>query len=79
MREAAGVITSYSIHYTKLYEELVAAWLKLQAARSEVAALQAEILPVVEKSFEAVVYGYQAGKFDLLEVLDAERTSYNFV
>jgi len=60
----------------QLRTELAAAWLKLQAARSEVAALQAEILPAVEKSFEAVVYGYQAGKFDLLEVLDAERTLF---
>lgn len=55
---------------------LAEAWRELQSAHSEVAALREEILPATQKTFDAVTYGYQAGKFGLLEVLDAEQTLF---
>lgn len=55
---------------------LAEGWQKLLAAHSEVAVLRGEILPATEKTFDAVAYGYQAGKFGFLEVLDAERTLF---
>ena len=38
--------------------------------------LRDERLPAVQQSFEAITYGYQAGKFGYLEVLDAEQTLF---
>lgn len=55
---------------------LAEAWRQLQAAQDEVAMLSGEILPAAQKTFEAVTYGYQAGKFGFLEVLDAERNLF---
>jgi len=60
----------------RLRAELTEAWRKAQAARSEVDMLRGEILPAAEEGFAAVAYGYQAGKFGLLEMLDAERTLF---
>jgi cobalt-zinc-cadmium efflux system outer membrane protein len=39
-------------------------------------ALKNEILPAAEHSFEAAGEGYREGKFDFLEVLDAQRTLF---
>ncbi len=55
---------------------LAEGWRELLAAHSEVFALREEIIPANQETFDAVVYGYQAGKFGILEVLDAERTLF---
>ncbi len=49
---------------------------KLQAALYEVEQLQAEVLPGAETAYEAAQTGYRQGKFDFLEVLDAQRTLF---
>lgn len=49
----------------------------LQAAYTEATTIRDETLPDAEQVFEAVQTGYQTGKFDLLDVLDAERTLFN--
>ncbi len=51
-------------------------WQRLQAAYLEAETLSHELLPAVQKSFESIAYGYQAGKFGYLEVLDAERALF---
>lgn len=59
-----------------LHAALNEVWQQLQAARSEAVMLRDELLPAVQQSFEAIAYGYQAGKFGYLEVLDAEQTLF---
>jgi len=59
-----------------LHSELNEIWQKLQVARREAVMLRDEQLPAVQQSFEAISYGYQAGKYGFLEVLDAEQTLF---
>jgi cobalt-zinc-cadmium efflux system outer membrane protein len=40
-------------------------------------ALETEILPSARELYQATSEGYSAGKFDLLEVLDAQRTLFS--
>ncbi len=49
---------------------------RLQAALYETEQLQAEVLPGAETAYEAAQTGYRVGKFDFLEVLDAQRTLF---
>lgn len=49
---------------------------KLQAVQYEVEQLQADVLPGAETAYEAAQVGYRQGKFDFLEVLDAQRTLF---
>lgn len=44
-----------------------------RATRAEAVALQDELVPAARESFEAIDYGYRAGKFDQLDLLDAQR------
>lgn len=53
---------------------LAATWQDLAAAREEAATLGDEIIPHARKTLEAVEYGYRAGKFAILDMLDAQRT-----
>jgi len=48
--------------------------ISLAAAREEVRLLREEVVPRVEAVFAAVDEGYRAGKFRLLDLLDARRT-----
>ena len=48
----------------------------LQAALYEAEQLQSEVLPGAESAYEAAQIGYREGKFDFLEVLDAQRTLF---
>ena len=48
--------------------------ISLAAAREEVRLLREEVVPRVEEVFAAVDEGYRAGKFRLLDLLDARRT-----
>lgn len=63
---ARGTLTS------SLYEALGA----LQVAASQARALQNEILPAAESAFEKTQLSYDEGKFDLLNVLDTQRTLF---
>lgn len=60
----------------QLQDELAETWRRLSDAYSEVKTLHEEILPANRESFDAIVYGYQAGKFEFLDVLDAERSLF---
>jgi cobalt-zinc-cadmium efflux system outer membrane protein len=53
---------------------LAAAWQEMSGAHGEAEALRNEILPAAREALEAAEYGYQAGKFGILDVLDAQRT-----
>ncbi|PLX82325.1 MAG: TolC family protein [Desulfuromonas sp.] len=56
--------------------DLVEAWGRMTAARGTARVLREEILPVEQQSFEAISYGYRAGKFGLLEILGVQRTLF---
>lgn len=47
--------------------------LAFRARYDEARALREELLPAAQQSFEAVEYGYRAGKFGLLDLLDTQR------
>jgi cobalt-zinc-cadmium efflux system outer membrane protein len=48
----------------------------LSAAFSEASTLQDEVLPGAQQAFDAAREGYRQGKFQFLEVLDAQRTLF---
>ncbi len=53
---------------------LAQAYRFLSTTHAEAEGLKNELLPGAEKAFSAVSEGYRLGKFDLLDVLDAQRT-----
>lgn len=57
----------------RLRTELGALWQRLQVTRNEANLLQEKLLPTLRQGFEATSYGYRAGKFGYLEVLEAEQ------
>ncbi|MEZ4698472.1 MAG: TolC family protein [Rhodothermales bacterium] len=57
-------------------EMLVDAFQRLASASSEITALRESILPSARENFSATQEGYRDGKFDLLTVLDAQRTFF---
>jgi len=58
------------------FARLAASYRDLSASALEATTLREQILPAAEESFEATTFGYQAGKFGFLEVLDAQRTLF---
>lgn len=52
-----------------LYES----WQVLAANTAEAGVLREQLLPTAQRTFEAASYGYQSGKFGVLEVQDAQR------
>ena len=60
----------------RLGGELAQAHERLNAARLEVESLQKDILPGAQSAYEAATKGFELGKFSFLEVLDAQRTSF---
>ena len=53
---------------------IYASWQSLAASTAEAQALREQIIPTVQQTFEAASYGYQSGKFGVLEVQDAQRS-----
>lgn len=49
---------------------------RLAGAYAEATALKNDVLPGAQSSFDAVSEGYRDGKFDYLQVLDAQRTLF---
>ena len=56
---------------------LAEAFQQLQGAHSDVVLLREEIIPSSQKIFDASTYGYEAGKFGFLVVLEAQRTLFD--
>lgn len=62
---------------TETYRAIQQAYHTLEASYNEVQKLQEQVLPGAERAFEAAQIGYREGKFDYLEVLDAQRTLFS--
>lgn len=60
----------------QLRTELGNLWQRLQVARTEAIMLREKILPKARQRFETTSYGYRAGKFGYIDVLDAERALF---
>lgn len=60
-----------------LLRTLVEAVGELQVAATQLAALKKDVLPVAQTAFDRTKVGYDEGKFDLLNVLDAQRSVFD--
>ncbi|NGP87971.1 TolC family protein [Fodinibius halophilus] len=59
------------------YKTLRVAYNRLRSSAHEVKQLHEQVLPGAKTAFEAAQTGYRQGKFDYLEVLDAQRTLFS--
>ena len=60
----------------RLESELSQAYARLQSTRREAELFQKEILPGAQSAYDAAVKGFEFGKFNFLDVLDAQRTLF---
>jgi cobalt-zinc-cadmium efflux system outer membrane protein len=60
--------------YIQIESELNSIHQSLSAAHSEANTLKNDVMPAALKAFNATEEGYRYGKFDFLDVLDAQRT-----
>ncbi len=60
----------------QLRSDLIAAYNTLQSAVNEVNVLKSRILPEAENAYRTINEGYLQGRFDFLDVLDAQRTLF---
>lgn len=58
----------------RLNSELAQAYERLAAAHREIGSLRQDILPGAQSAYDAATKGFEFGKFNFLEVLDAQRT-----
>ncbi|WP_016836733.1 TolC family protein, partial [Herbaspirillum lusitanum] len=61
---------------TRVRTDIAQAYEKLRNAHAEVAVLQSDILPGAQSAYAAAGKGFELGKFNFLEVLDAQRTLF---
>jgi cobalt-zinc-cadmium efflux system outer membrane protein len=59
-----------------VYTSLAETYAELSAALTEASTLRDEVLPGAQSAFDAISEGYRQGKFQFLEVLDAQRTLF---
>ncbi len=64
----------YRVAQLRLSTELSQATTQLDIARASAQTLRTAVLPAAQRAFDAAVQGFEAGKFSLLDVLDAQRT-----
>ena len=60
----------------EVQRQLASAYEALAAAYDAAMTLEADVLPAATEAFEGTEEGYREGKFDLLTVLDAQRTLF---
>jgi outer membrane protein, heavy metal efflux system len=62
--------------YVRVHKTLTRAYERLTTASEEALTLRNEVLPGARTAFEASGEGFRQGKFDYLDVLDAQRTFF---
>lgn len=60
----------------ELYATLVQAVGELDVAATEIRALKTDVLPGAQRAYDKTEIGFNEGKFDILSVLDAQRTVF---
>ncbi|MFB6345109.1 MAG: TolC family protein [bacterium] len=61
---------------TKLMTRLKSHYENLQATHQALTGLKNDVIPGAKRAYEASLKGFKAGKFDYLDVLDAQRTLF---
>ena len=61
----------------RLTSEVQQAYERLRAARDEVETLQRDVLPGAQSAYGIATKGFELGKFNFLDVLDAQRTLFD--
>lgn len=61
----------------RLTSEVWQAYERLGAARNEVETLRREVLPGAQSAYDVATKGFELGKFNFLDVLDAQRTLFD--
>ena len=74
-REAKARDEIYALT-SRVGTEVMQARERLDAVRGEVDVLQREVLPGAKSAYDAATIGFENGKFNFLEVLDAQRTYF---
>ncbi len=60
----------------RLTSDVRQAYERLRAARNEVETLQRDVLPGAQSAYDVAIKGFELGKFNFLDVLDAQRTLF---
>ncbi|NUO87407.1 MAG: TolC family protein, partial [Cupriavidus sp.] len=76
LRRADGAQDLHAATRVRLQGELQLASTQLSVSRAAAQTLQASVLPAAEQAYAAAARGFEAGKFNFLEVLDAQRTLF---
>lgn len=74
LRKADQTRDALAATTNRLTAELSDAFLRDQAARAELAILRGQVLPGAQEAYQAALKGFELGKFNFLDVLDAQRT-----
>jgi outer membrane protein, heavy metal efflux system len=61
----------------RLTSEVQQVYERLRAARNEVETLQRDVLPGAKSAYDIATKGFELGKFNFLDVLDAQRTLFD--
>jgi cobalt-zinc-cadmium efflux system outer membrane protein len=74
LERSEGARDDLAVARSKLQSELAQAYGQLEAARGQIRVLRSEILPDSESAYNAAQTGFEFGKFDFLNLIDAQRT-----
>lgn len=74
LRQADKAADEYRATQVRLANELQQATRQLTVSRSSADSLKGTVLPAAQQAYEAATRGFEAGKFNFLDVLDAQRT-----
>ncbi|WP_427307913.1 TolC family protein [Cupriavidus sp. H39] len=76
LRRADRAQDAHAATRVRLQGELQQASTQLSVSRAAAQTLQASVLPAAEQAYAAAARGFEAGKFNFLDVLDAQRTLF---
>jgi cobalt-zinc-cadmium efflux system outer membrane protein len=76
LKRADKAQDEYQATQVRLAADLRRAANELSVSRTSVQTLRSAILPAAEQAFDAASRGFEAGKFNFLEVLDTQRTLF---
>ncbi|MFZ6754083.1 TolC family protein [Undibacterium sp. Dicai25W] len=68
--------TAVEIDYLRMSQQLADAYERAQVSQHQISTIRHNILPAAQAAFDAAVTGFEMGKFNFLDVLDAQRTLF---
>lgn len=76
LRKANQARDEFNAVEQRLGNALAQAWQRYESTKSELVVLREQILPQAQSAIAATVKGFEFGKFNLLDVLEAQRTLF---